>query len=212
MYLVVASVLSFLLYRVVGSASPGTKTTLRYLSGAVSIAVPLAFLVGQIRGRIFAATRVGQLVASMQDTAVTPARVEALMRDTLGDPTLTLALASPEGRPYVDVGRRAFRSVSGDQRSSGHADRAGREHGCRARARLDARHGPGSARGSRSQLVHAARERAARPRAPRISRPDRDRGGAGAPSPRARSARRCAATVDGDPDQARAPSRPDLGG
>jgi hypothetical protein len=40
MYLVVASVISFLLYRVVGSASPETKTMLRYLSGAVSLAVP----------------------------------------------------------------------------------------------------------------------------------------------------------------------------
>ena len=103
MYLVVASVLSFLLYRVVGSAAPGAKTALRYLCGAVSIAVPIAFLVGQIRGRIFAATRVGQLVASMQDTAVTPARVEALMRDTLGDPTLTLAFSASESGAYVGV-------------------------------------------------------------------------------------------------------------
>jgi signal transduction histidine kinase len=108
MYLVVASVLSFLLYRVVGSASPGTKTPLRYLCGAVSIAVPVAFLVGQIRGRIFAATRVGQLVAAMQDTAVTPARVEALMRDALGDPTLTLALSAPENGSYIGVDGVAF--------------------------------------------------------------------------------------------------------
>ncbi len=108
MYLVVASVLSFLLYRAVGSAAPGAKTGLRYLCGAVSIAVPIAFLVGQIRGRIFAATRVGQLVTSMQDTAVTPARVEALMRDTLGDPTLMLAFSGSENGSYVGVDGRAL--------------------------------------------------------------------------------------------------------
>ena len=212
MYLVVASVLSFLLYRVVGSAAPGAKTALRYLSGAVSIAVPIAFLVGQIRGRMFAATRVGQLVASMQDTAVTPARVEALMRDTLGDPTLMLALSAPDSGAYVGVDGAALDLSGSDRRSSAHADRAGRDHGCRARARLDTRYGSSSARGARGQLVHAARERAARRRAPRISRPDRDGGGAGAPSPRARSARRRAAAVDGDPDQAGAAPRPHLGG
>jgi signal transduction histidine kinase len=108
MYLVVASVLSFLLYRVVGSAAPGAKTALRYLAGAVSIAVPIAFLVGQIRGRIFASTRVGQLVAAMQDTAVTPARVEALMRDTLGDPTLMLALSVTDNGSYVGVDGAPF--------------------------------------------------------------------------------------------------------
>ncbi len=108
MYLVVASVLTFLLYRVVGSAAPGAKPTLRYLCGAASIAVPIAFLVGQIRGRIFAATRVGQLVASMQDTAATPARVEALMRDTVGDPTLTLAFPASENGAYVGVDGRAL--------------------------------------------------------------------------------------------------------
>ena len=124
MYLVVASVLSFILYRLVGSAWPGTKEALRYLSCSASIAVPIAFLVGQIRGRIFAATRVGQLVASMRDTAVTPARVEALMRDTLGDPTLTLALASPGGGAYVGVEGAPFDLAAATQtirspRSSG---------------------------------------------------------------------------------------------
>ena len=54
-----ASAFTFVLYRVVGGAFPGAKDGLRYLAGAVTVAVPIAFLAGQIRGRIFAATRVG---------------------------------------------------------------------------------------------------------------------------------------------------------
>ena len=72
------------------------------LSGTASEG-DVAIVAGQVRGRMFAAASAGQLVAALSGRAVTPAGIQALMRDTLGDPTLVLAFAVPETSDYVDV-------------------------------------------------------------------------------------------------------------
>src|SRR3954451_10785503 len=68
------------------------------LSAAVAAAVllvPAAIVAGQVRGRLFAARRLGSLVADA------PVDVERLIGDALGDPTVTLARWNGEG--YRDL-------------------------------------------------------------------------------------------------------------
>jgi signal transduction histidine kinase len=82
---------------VAGTEVPGAIVIVAFLS------LPVGMLVGQIRGRIFAATRLGRLVVAAGDMPVTPERVQSLIADALGDPTLKLVLWSPEHVGYVDV-------------------------------------------------------------------------------------------------------------
>ena len=53
--------------------------------------LPAAILAGQVRGRLFAARRLGSLVADVSGAPVTADDVQHLVGDALGDPTLTLA-------------------------------------------------------------------------------------------------------------------------
>jgi signal transduction histidine kinase len=71
------------------------------LEAVVGLAAPIAIVTGQVRGRMFAATGTAQLVAAMSGRAVTAEGVEALIRETLGDPTLVLLVGS-ETAGYVD--------------------------------------------------------------------------------------------------------------
>jgi signal transduction histidine kinase len=73
-------------------------------SAAVAVtvlAVPVALLAGQIRGRMFAARRLGSLVADVAGTPVTGEDVQRLVGDALGDPTVVLARW--DGHEYRDV-------------------------------------------------------------------------------------------------------------
>jgi len=76
---------------------------LRVLGAAAALGVPLGMLVGQVRGRMFATTRLVRLVARVGREAATPAAVEALLRDALGDPRLRLAVHGPRPGTYVDA-------------------------------------------------------------------------------------------------------------
>jgi signal transduction histidine kinase len=68
-----------------------------------SFLVPAAIVIGQIRGRMFAASRIGQLAVAVRAGAeITPGRIQELMRDALGDPTLVLALGASEPGVYID--------------------------------------------------------------------------------------------------------------
>jgi len=75
--------------------------------GAIAIAaflsMPIGVFVGQIRGRVFAATGLRRLVSTAGRAPVSPQRVETLISEAVGDPTLRLALWSPERDGYVDV-------------------------------------------------------------------------------------------------------------
>jgi signal transduction histidine kinase len=78
-------------------------TALRVLTAAGALSVPAALLVGQFRGRIFAATNLWRLLGSSDGRGLTPVRLESLLGSSLGDPSFALALWSPERNGYVDV-------------------------------------------------------------------------------------------------------------
>ena len=80
-----------------GSEAPGAIAIAGFL------AMPIGILIGQIRGRLFAATSLARMVAATGSIPVTPERVERLIADALGDPTVTLLLWSPQGECYLDV-------------------------------------------------------------------------------------------------------------
>jgi signal transduction histidine kinase len=103
LYSVVALAFSYGTFSVLTQADVGGTDSLRALTAASALAIPVALFVGQVWGRIFAATRLGQLVAQVGTEPVTAADVQSLLREALGDPALTLALWAPEGGHYVDV-------------------------------------------------------------------------------------------------------------
>ena len=76
------------------------------LSAAVAAAIllmPVAIVAGQVRGRLFAARRLGSLVSDVAGTPVTGADVQRLVGEALGDPTLTLARWDASGALYRDL-------------------------------------------------------------------------------------------------------------
>ena len=76
------------------------------VSAAMAAAVlllPVAILAGQVWGRLFAARRLGSLVADVAGTPVTGEDVEHLVGDALGDPTLVLARWDAAEQAYRDM-------------------------------------------------------------------------------------------------------------
>ena len=67
------------------------------------LSLPVVLLIGNVRARIFAATRLGRLVAGAGDAPVTPPQIERLIAGTLGDVSLKLLLWSSDVSGYVDV-------------------------------------------------------------------------------------------------------------
>jgi signal transduction histidine kinase len=78
-------------------------TALRIASGVAALGVPLALLVGQVRGRIFAATNLWRVLASAGDRRLTPRWVEEVLGSSLGDPSFALGVWDPQHRAYVDT-------------------------------------------------------------------------------------------------------------
>jgi signal transduction histidine kinase len=113
LFTIVAAVL-FMLFAPV---FPDVKPTLRALAAAGQLGIPIAMVLGQVRGRIFAATNVNRLVASMGGRSITPEAVEELIRNTLGDPTLTLAFPTHEVGVFVDVRGAAVPPPHGNGRT-----------------------------------------------------------------------------------------------
>jgi signal transduction histidine kinase len=107
-YVLVANLVLFVLVLLVRPSYPSTAQTFKGINAALSLAIPCAIVAGQFRGRLFAAASAGRLVASTHGRLVTPEQVQGLLRDTLGDPTLMLALAAGETDEYVDVAGRPF--------------------------------------------------------------------------------------------------------
>ena len=73
------------------------------INGLAGVAVPVAIFAGQVRGDLFAAVSLGQIVVREGGKSLTPAAVQTLIGEALGDSTLRLALWAPERAGYVDV-------------------------------------------------------------------------------------------------------------
>ena len=114
----------FSIMREFGTAPPDV---LRNVGIAASLAVPLAMLVGQVRGNVMAATSLGQLVVRVGGEAVTPARAEEILRRALGDPLLRFALWDTSRQTYVDVNGASFElPVNDDAVNVAFVEREGR--------------------------------------------------------------------------------------
>lgn len=99
----IASIAEFVISLFVVPTYPGTRETLRIVDGTLALAVPVAILVGQLRGHVFAAISLGQIAVRASGKPLTPVAVQEVIGDAVGDSTLALALWSPERASYVDV-------------------------------------------------------------------------------------------------------------
>jgi signal transduction histidine kinase len=112
-YCLIASIVLFVMSLFILPAYPDTTQFFRVVDALVLFAIPGAMIIGQTRGRVFAASRAVQLVASMDGSTATAAQLQDLAREALGDPTLRLVLASPELGGYVDVDGAPVELASG---------------------------------------------------------------------------------------------------
>ena len=94
-------------YSVSRQADLAISGALKWIGVAVALVIPVALLVGRVRGRVFSATSLGHLVERAMGDEVTLAHLQALLRDALGDPLLTLATRDPMHGGYVGVNGEA---------------------------------------------------------------------------------------------------------
>jgi signal transduction histidine kinase len=104
LFLALSAVLvSLAAYTLVRQLSDARPPLLSAAVGATVLLLPAAILAGQVRGRLFAARRLGSLVADVAGTPVTGLDVQHLVGDALGDPTLTLARWDADANTYRDI-------------------------------------------------------------------------------------------------------------
>lgn len=97
---------SFALVPFVGRDVGGVSGAVAWLPAVFSVAFPVALLLGQAQGRLFAAASLRDMVGRLSASPA-PRNLEALMADALGDPSLRLAF--PRGqRDFVDGGGTAI--------------------------------------------------------------------------------------------------------
>jgi signal transduction histidine kinase len=99
----IANIAEFVVALFVTPAYPGTRDAFRIADGVVSLALPVAILLGQVRGDVFAAMSLGRIAVRANGKPLTPAAVQKVIGDALGDSTIALALWAPERAGYVDV-------------------------------------------------------------------------------------------------------------
>ena len=83
-------------------AYPGTASAVVIVNGVLGLAIPMAILVGQVWGDLFAAISLGQIAVRARDRPLTPSAVQEVLADALGDSTVKLALWDGVSG-YVDV-------------------------------------------------------------------------------------------------------------
>jgi signal transduction histidine kinase len=98
----IALAAAYAAYTLLRELEVGGLTGLKVVGAVAALAIPLAMLVGQVRGRVFTATSVVELVGRIGGEPMTAARVEGLLRDAIGDPLLRFALRT-QANGYVDV-------------------------------------------------------------------------------------------------------------
>jgi signal transduction histidine kinase len=100
---------SFAAYSMLSQAHADPNVTAwMAITAAGALAIPAALLIGQARGRIFAANNLWRFLESAEAHGFTPVWIEGLLDSSLGDPSFALALRAPEGSGYVDVQGRPF--------------------------------------------------------------------------------------------------------
>ena len=98
-----ATVAWFVISLYVLPAYPGTASAVRIVDGVLGLAVPMAILLGLVWEDLFAAISLGQIAVRAGGRPLTPAAVQNMIGDALGDPSMILALWAPERAGYVDV-------------------------------------------------------------------------------------------------------------
>jgi signal transduction histidine kinase len=100
---VIALDLSYVVFTLAREAGAGAEGFLRVMTAASGLAIPFALLLGEVRGRVLVATSLARLLDRVEGERVTPKRIQSLIREALGDPTLELVLWDPGRHHYVDV-------------------------------------------------------------------------------------------------------------
>ena len=98
-----ATVAWFVISLYVLPAYPGTASAVRIGDGVLGLAVPMAILLGLVWEDLFAAISLGQIAVRARGRPLTPAAVQTVIGDALGDPSMILGLWAPERAGYVDV-------------------------------------------------------------------------------------------------------------
>jgi signal transduction histidine kinase len=92
---------------ITGIASP-PGTALRLATAAGALAVPVALLFGEVRGRLIATSAMWREMSRIAPQNVTPAWLQAFLGNTLGDPSFELVHWSDERNAFVDVGDEIY--------------------------------------------------------------------------------------------------------
>ena len=77
-------------------------SAVRIIDGALGVAVPLAILLGQLPGDLFAARSLGQIAVRASGKPLTPVAVQTMIGDALGDSTIALVLWAAQ-RPVTST-------------------------------------------------------------------------------------------------------------
>jgi signal transduction histidine kinase len=102
-YSSIALAATFGTYSVLSEIAAPPGLGLRVVEAMGALAVPLALLFGQMRGRLTATSAMWREMSRIAPQTVTHAWLEEFLRDTLGDPSFELALWSDERNGFVDV-------------------------------------------------------------------------------------------------------------
>jgi signal transduction histidine kinase len=129
-YVLIATIVEFVLAAfLIAPAYPATTQAFRVSDALLTFAIPVAIILGQMRGNLFAASSAGEMIVSTRGTPVTPVGIQQLLREATGDPGLMLARSAQTG--YVDAegapvelpadgdrDRRAVTLVAGNRHSA----------------------------------------------------------------------------------------------
>ncbi|HSC50879.1 MAG TPA: ATP-binding protein [Gaiellaceae bacterium] len=90
-------------YSLISEAASPPGTAFRAACALGALAIPVALLFGQVRGRLIATSAMWREMAQVAPQNVTPAWLQEFLRHTLGDPSFALALWNEEHSTFVDV-------------------------------------------------------------------------------------------------------------
>jgi signal transduction histidine kinase len=98
----------FGIYSLISEVASPPGAALRFATAAGALAVPVALLFGEVRGRLIATSAMWREMSQIAPQKVTPAWLQGFLRDTLGDPSFELAVWSDERNAFVDAGDEIY--------------------------------------------------------------------------------------------------------